>query len=86
MDALIDNSRTASFVATSDSSDMFIPTIKKAIICGRVFYKRIWKGKYIDIVPAYENMQSIVKFYKKAGFKDEEITLLWDPTKDDIDD
>ena len=30
-------------------------------------------------------MQAVVKFYKKAGFKDEDIVLLWDPTKEQID-
>ena len=57
----------------------------KAIVCGRFDYKSPWKGKFEDIVPAYENMQSIVSLLRKAGFRKDDIIQLRDPTEEKIE-
>ena len=57
---------------------------KMAIVSGRKLYRDEWgkdeegKTKYIDIGPAYENMDSIIKTLNCLGFK--EIIQLVDPT------
>ena len=69
----------------SQKKNILRPIHKRAVICGRLKYKSPWRGKYVDIVPAYENMQSMIKFFRKAGFKEDEIIIIEDPTKEKID-
>ena len=51
-----------------DSKKPFQATIRKAVICGRKHYKEEWKGEFIDIDPAFDNVDTMRKALNLLGF------------------
>ena len=52
----------------AETKKPFQATIKKAVIFGRKHYKEEWKDNFIDIDPAFDNVDTMHKALNLLGF------------------